>query len=77
MGEKRITTESIVNDLRVIAKYPQNVNAPYICRLAAERLEELEAEVAKLREINAGFALASLFECKPNEDVLSEVKTDG
>lgn len=42
MSEKRITTESIVNDLRVIAKYPQNVNAPYICRLAAERLEELE-----------------------------------
>ncbi len=51
MSEKRITTESIVNDLRVIAKYPQNVNAPYICRLAAERLEELDDKCAEFAGI--------------------------
>lgn len=51
MSEKRITTESIVNDLRVIAKYPQNVNAPYICRLAAERLEELDNKCAEFAGI--------------------------
>ena len=52
--EERITTESIVNDLRVMARYPRNLHVPYICRLAAERLEELEKEnERRAREIFA------------------------
>ena len=41
------TNKDLINDLSYIAKFPENCNAPYICRLAAERLayyEDLEEQ---------------------------------
>lgn len=43
--ELKPTTASIIKDLMYIAKFPENLNAPYICRIAAERLAKLEAEL--------------------------------
>ena len=45
MAESKPTTKNIIGDLLYIAKFPQNCNAPYICRIAAERLEELSKEL--------------------------------
>ena len=44
-----ITTDSIIEDLMYIARYPQNYNAPHICRLAADRLKRLEHELEMAR----------------------------
>ena len=38
------TTAELIEDLQFIARFPANVNAPFICRMAAERLETLYNE---------------------------------
>ena len=38
------TTAELIEDLKFIAKFPANGNAPFICRMAAERLETLYNE---------------------------------
>lgn len=45
MAELKPTTKNIIGDLMYIAKFPENCNAPYICRIAAERLAKLESEL--------------------------------
>lgn len=50
------TTESIINDLKFISRYPQNIHVPYICRLAADRLELLDSYNANLQAANTGLS---------------------
>lgn len=39
-----VTTAELIDDLNFIARYPANINAPFICRMAAERLDTLYKE---------------------------------
>ncbi len=36
--------KALIEDLRYIARYPHNYHASYICRKAADRMEELAAQ---------------------------------
>ena len=38
------TINDLINDLQFIARYPENSNTSYICRLAAEKLAELSGK---------------------------------
>ena len=49
--ELKPTTANIIGDLMYIAKFPQNCNAPYICRIAAERLAKLESELTAAESV--------------------------
>lgn len=51
MAELKPKTTSIIEDLMYIAKFPQNCNAPYICRIAAERLAVLEGELVAAESV--------------------------
>lgn len=51
MLDLKPTTKNIIGDLMYIAKFPENCNAPYICRIAAERLAKLESELAAAESV--------------------------
>lgn len=71
-------------DIGCLGDSDENVNAIVEVIRAAKALEnrvkELEVENDKLRESNAGFALAHLFDVSPNGDcwdaVIKQVETD-
>lgn len=51
MSELKPKTKDIINDLMYIAKFPENCNAPYICRIAAERLAKLENDLLEAESV--------------------------
>lgn len=51
MDEKRITTDSIIDDLWVIAKNPSDPHVPLISLRAAERLGELKLRCMEFADI--------------------------
>ena len=51
MSDLKPTTKSLIGDLMYISKFPENCNAPYICRIAAERLAKLEDELAAAENV--------------------------
>lgn len=51
MAKLKPTTKSIIGDLMYIAKFPENCNAPYICRIAAERLAKLEGDLEAAEQV--------------------------
>ena len=53
MAEMKPSTKDIIQDLRYIAKFPENCNAPYICRIAAERLAKLESDLEAAESVIA------------------------
>lgn len=40
-------TDSLIKDLLYISKYPENCNAPYICRIASEHMSQLKERIEK------------------------------
>ena len=51
MSDLKPTTKNLIDDLMYISKFPKNCNAPYICRIAAERLAKLEDELAAAESV--------------------------